>query len=179
MVAIRNIMRTKVITVSPSASLYTISKILSNNRIGSVVVVDRKKPVRLITESDIVHALAHDKDLKKTKANDLKKKPLVSAHPSEDLLEVARKMIKSGVKRLPIIDSSGKLVGIVSEKEILLAAPELIEVLSEKLKSRLDRVADTGQEISGLCENCGSYSDDLEHTQGRWFCEDCRNEEKD
>ncbi len=176
MVAIRNIMRTKVVTVDPNASLYTISKILSNNQIGSVVVLDKKKPVRLVTEKDIVHALAHDKDLKKTKAKDLKKKPLVSANSSEDMLAVARKMVKSGVKRLPVIDG-GRLVGIVSEKEILLAAPELIEVLSEKLKSRLDRVAEPTEAISGLCEKCGDYSDDLRHAEGRWLCEDCRNEE--
>ena len=99
MVAIKNIMRTKVVTVDPNTSLYKISKILSNNQIGSVIVVDKKSPVRLVTERDIVHALAHDKDLKKTKAKDLKKKILITASPSEDMLEVARKMVKNNFKR--------------------------------------------------------------------------------
>ena len=178
MVAIKNIMRTKVITTDPNTSLYRISQILSNNKIGSVIIVDKKRPVGIVTERDIVLAVAHKKNLEKTKFKDLKKKPLVSVSPSDDLLAVTRKMVKHGFKRLPVVDG-GRLIGVVSEKEVLLTAPELIEVLSEKLKERLERVAKPEEEISGVCENCGDYSDDLQHTQGRWYCEDCRDEESE
>lgn len=176
MVSIKNLMKAKAVTTDPNTSLYRVSQILSNNKIGSVIIVDKKKPVGIVTERDIVLAAAQKKNLEKTKAKDLKKRPLVTVSPSDDLLDVTRKMVKHGFKRLPVVDR-GHLVGVISEKEILLAAPELIEVLSEKLKERLDKVANPDGEISGLCENCGDYSEDLQHTQGRWYCEDCRNDE--
>jgi len=53
-------------------------------------------------------------------------------------------------------------------------SPELINVLSEKLKMRVDAVANPDQEISGICERCEAYSDNLKNIGGRWLCEDCR-----
>ena len=69
---------------------------------------------------------------------------------------------------------NGKLQGIISDKEVLLTAPELLEIMSEKLRARVDRVAQPDQEISGICEDCESYSDELKSVSGRWLCEDCR-----
>src|SRR3989344_2673145 len=176
MVSVKNVMRAKVVTADPNTSLYKISKILSNNQIGSVVIIDKKKPVGIVTERDVVLAVASKKNLEKIKVKDLKKKALVYLQPSEDLLEAARKMTKNGFKRLPVVDK-GKLVGILTEKEVLLTAPELIDVLAEKLRDRVERIADTSEAISGACEKYGDYSDDLRHEEGRWYCEDCRNEE--
>ena len=67
---------------------------------------------------------------------------------------------------------NGKLRGIVSTKEVLLVSPELIEILSERLKSRMDRVANPEEKISGMCESCDSYSDELRHVNGNWICPD-------
>ena len=97
----------------------------------------------------------------------------MTVSPDEGITKVAKKMIKTGVKRFPVVDE-GKLVGIISTKEILLVSPELIEILSEKLKAKVDAVARPDQTISGLCERCGEYSDELKNVEGRWICQDCR-----
>ena len=68
---------------------------------------------------------------------------------------------------------NGKLVGIVSDKEMLLVSPELLDILSEKLKARVEAVARPERTISGICEECGEYSDNLENVGGSWICEDC------
>lgn len=165
-------MRKNVVTAPEETSLYKISKKLSNNKVGSVVITKSKQVVGIVTERDIVEAVASKKNLEKLKARDLKKKKIVTAAPSEDLLEVTRKMVKEGVKRLPVLDK-GKLIGIITDKEVLTTAPELIEILSEKLKARIDNVAETDEKISGICEECGNYSDRLTHEEGKWYCEDC------
>lgn len=177
MVKVREIMKTNVITVDPTLTVSDVAKIMTNNKIGSVVVVDKDlKPIDIVTDDDIVSIVASGKDPKKVIIKDIPSSmTLISASPDDDILKVSKKMIKNGVKRIPIIEN-GNLQGIVSDKEILLTAPELLEVLSEQLRTRVDMVANPDQEISGICENCESYSDELKSNSGRWLCEDCNQD---
>jgi CBS domain-containing protein len=174
MVKIHEIMKKSVVTIDPELSLADVAKIMTNNKIGSVIIMEKTKPIGIVTDDDIVGTIAVGKDPKKIKVRGLKKKTkFVTASPDEDVLKVTKRMVKTGIKRVPVI-KNGKLVGIVSDKELLLMSPELINVLSEKLKMRVDSVAQPDQAISGICERCESYSDELRNIGGRWLCEDCR-----
>ncbi|RLI96797.1 MAG: CBS domain-containing protein [Candidatus Aenigmatarchaeota archaeon] len=172
---VKDIMKSNVITVDPQLTVSDAAKIMTNNRIGSVVVLDKKmKPVDIVTDDDIVGLIAGGKDPKKLKIKDIpKKRDLITTSPEDDVLKTTKRMIKTGVKRLPVI-KDGKLQGIVSDKEILITAPELLEIMSEKLRTRVEMVAQPDQHISGICEECESYSDELVNLGGRWLCEDCR-----
>ena len=173
MVKISEVMKKSVVTVDPELSVADVAKIMTNNRVGSVIVMDNAKPIDIITVDDVVESVARGINLKKTEIGKLKKKrSFVTVSPSDDVLRVSRKMVKSGYKRMPVV-KNGKLMGIVSDKEILLMSPELINVLSEMLKIRVDVVAQPDQIISGICERCESYSDELRNIDGRWLCEDC------
>jgi CBS domain-containing protein len=173
MVKVREIMKRYVITVDPEASISDVSRIMTNNRVGSLVVMEGNRPVGIVTDSHIVTVVAEGKNPKKVKVKDLEQGRFISAGPNDTMLHVIKLMVKNGVKRVPIIDK-GRLEGIVSDKEILLVSPELIEVMSEKLRARVGMVARPRQTISGICENCGNYSDELKNASGKWFCEDCR-----
>ena len=175
MVKIKEVMKKNVITADPGLSLADVAKIMTNNRVGSVVVMKKEMPTGIVTDSDIVTMVANGKDLKGVKVKDVPKRRggFIYAGPDETVQAVTKKMIKNGVKRIPIIEK-GRLLGMVSDKEILLVSPELINILSEKLKMRVERVADPTREISGICENCEAYSDHLVNQNGRWLCESCR-----
>ncbi len=173
MVKVQEIMKKSVVTVDPELSLSDVAKIMTNNRIGSVIVMEDSKAVGIVTDDDIVGTIARGKDPKKVRVRDLKKRlGFITASPDEDVLRISKRMVKTGVKRVPVIEK-GKLIGIISDKELLLMSPELIEVLSEKLKMRVDSVARPDQEISGICERCEAYSDNLKNVGGRWLCEEC------
>ncbi len=176
MIKVKDVMKKHVVTIDPSTTISTISKIMTNNRIGSVIIMKNQKPVGIVTTDDMVSVIAKNQNPKKIKAWDIekiKKRPFITASPNDDILSIAKKMIKNGIKRIPVLDKD-KLIGIVSDKEILLVSPELIEVLSEKLKARVSNVAEPKQIISGICENCELYSDELKNVGGRWLCPDCR-----
>jgi CBS domain-containing protein len=175
MVRVSKIMKRNVITADPDLNMADVAKIMTNNRVGSVVVMNRNRPVGIVTNDDIVTIIANGKSPSKVKIRDVPKrrKNLIIAGPNESVVTVARKMLKNGVKRVPVIEK-GKLLGIVSDKEILLVSPEQINILSEKLKMRVESVADPTREISGICENCEAYSDNLVNQGGRWVCENCK-----
>jgi len=175
---VKEIMRKNVITVDEDTTVSTISKIMTNNRIGSVIVVVNQKPIGIITNDDIVDVVAKNMDPKQVLAKDLlknKKRPFITASPDENILEVSKKMVKNGIKRIPVVEND-KLVGIISDKEILTVSPELIEILSEKMKLKISFVAKPEETISGMCEECDEYSDNLQYVNGRWLCEECREE---
>ena len=176
MVKVKEIMKKHVIVASKDTTLYTISKIMVNNRIGSVVIVEGNKPIGIVTPDDIVMLIAKNKDPNKMKVAELlemKNKPLITAKPNENILRVTKRMVKNGIKRLPVVNERQELVGIVSDKELLLISPELVEILSEKMKLKVEGTPSTDEVISGLCEDCGEYSDELKHVDGSWLCPEC------
>ena len=175
MVKVKEVMKKNVITADPNLKMSDIAKIMTNNRVGSVVVMKNKKPVGIVTDSDIVTIVAKGKSPSSVKVKEVEKRRggFIKAGPDESVMAVARKMRKTGVKRVPIIEK-GKLLGMISDKEILLVSPELLNIMSEKLKMRVENVADPTREISGICENCESYSAHLTNNNGRWVCEDCK-----
>jgi len=176
MVKVKEIMKIHVITASKDTNMSIISKMMTNNKVGSVVFVESRKPVEIVTTDDIVSMVSEEMDPQKTTINDMRKKrkKLITISPDDNILNVAKKMIKLGVKRFPVIDKKGELVGIISEKEILLVSPELIEILSEKLKEKVEAVPGFVSELSGICESCGQYSDNLKNINGRWICPKCQ-----
>lgn len=172
MVKVKEVMRKYVITVDPSLSIDFIAKIMTNNRVGSVVILDKQKPVGIVTSEDIVSVISKGLSPKKTTAKDFVKRGFITASPDDDLMHVARMMVQKGIKRIPII-TAGKLEGILTDKEILVTTPEMIDVLSEKLKARVEKVAKPDDVISGICESCDEYDDNLHSVGGRWYCEEC------
>jgi len=175
MVKIEKIMKKELAIAYPETSILEIARMMWNNKFGSVIICDHKdetKPISIVTWSNVVEVVAHKKDPKKTKAKDLMPKELVTADVNESMLDVSRKMVKHHIDRIPITNN-GRLVGIVAEQDILAAAPEMIEILSEKLKATIDRPPKFDQLISGICENCEGYSDQLRNVNGRWVCSEC------
>ncbi len=184
MVKVKEIMKRSVITIGPEATVSDAAKMMTNNRVGSLVVVENvDEPTGLVTESDVTTVIARGIDPSKIRIKDLpknkikKRTGLVAVKPEDNVMQVAKLMVKNGVKRVPVIDK-GKLKGIVADKEILLISPELIEIMSEKLKERVGMVPTPDQTISGMCEDCGGYSDELRNSGNRWMCSECMSDDE-
>jgi len=180
MVKVKEVMKKRVITISSDKTVADAARIMTNNRVGSLVVVkNHDEPKGIVTESDITTVVAKGIDPKKLKISALKSKKfrkksrLITVKPEDNILEVAKLMVKNGVKRVPVVEK-GKLRGIIADKEILIISPELIEIVSEKLKSKVNAVARPTQTISGMCEDCGAYSDELKQVGNEWVCPECR-----
>lgn len=175
MVQVQEIMRKRVVTVGPSFSVADAARVMKSNRIGSVIIAEKGKPIGIVTADDVTSLVADGKSPKRVKLKDLPKRKLITAESGDNILKVTRLMIKKGIKRVPVL-KGGNLVGIVTDKEILLSTPGMLGVLSERLKAHTITAPAFGreQELSGLCERCENYSDNLKRVGARWLCEDCR-----
>lgn len=175
MVYIEEIMNKNVISMSPNDNLLKAARIMSGSKISSVAVTDKGKFKGMIYYRDIIDEVAKNKRLENISAKEIisKRTPIFLSSDST-IMDCAKKMVEHKVSIMPIVDNQ-KIVGVVGDKEILTSAPELIEILSEKLK---DRASYTPEEeiISGICDSCGQYSDTLKEVNNEWLCEECRSE---
>ncbi len=127
---VEDIMTSNVVTVGPEASAYTVAKLMADNKVGSVVVVDEDgNPVGIITEGDLIsRVLARRRDPERTRARDIMSQPLITVEGGLSVREAADLMARKGIGHLPVV-KNGKLVGIVAEFDIVTIAPDLLELI--------------------------------------------------
>jgi len=144
--------------------------------VDSVIIVNRGEPIGIVTERDMIRELV-SKDIKPSTVGlkDLMKSPLVTASPDDDLMEVARMMLKNKIRRVPVVEN-GKLVGIVADVDILAVYSEMNSILAELVEMNVEReIGQSGEELSqGICERCGTFSENLSLVDGLLLCESCR-----
>ena len=151
-----DVMVANVITVGPQATVQDVAKILLENRISGVPVVDNGgKMVGIISEGDLIrraetgterhrsrwieifigkHALANEYVKSHALAvKDVMTRNVVTARPETHLGEIASTMEKHGIKRVPIV-KDGKLVGIVSRANLLQALASLGKKMDQSAK---------------------------------------------
>jgi len=181
---VKDLMSKKVNIISGNASIVKAAKIMAKSRRGYVVVVKDRKPVGILTDSDIIEkVVSKSRDPKKIKVKDMMSSPVIVTYPDTKVDEVSILMRKNLIKRLPVIDrKSGKIIGILTETDIARSTPEFINILEERISAKEEgyepeRVSGIA---SGICEECGNYSEILYYFNGKWICESCKEvEEKD
>ncbi len=120
MTTVREVMKTSnLVTVTPSDTIREAAKRMYSANVGSVLVVDDKGTLLgIFTERDLVRVVATGVSLDERVEKVMTTK-LVTASPDESLAMVASKMIEHGVRHIPVVDEAGKLVGIVSIRDVL------------------------------------------------------------
>jgi CBS domain-containing protein len=108
------------ITISPGSALQTAARLLLENHIRRLPVVDEGKLVGLVTVADVVGTIADmsiDIPIK-----DYVEKEVVAIYSETPLPVVARIMELASVKAVPVLDSNLGLVGIISDRDIIAAS---------------------------------------------------------
>ena len=127
-VSVSSIMVTDVKTAAENQSVQAVCKILYKNKIGSIVIIknsasenkESKVPVGIITERDIVRLVSLPDILSVDQpAYLLMRTPLITINPNSSVIDAMETMQQKDIRRLPVVDNKGKLLGIVTDKDIL------------------------------------------------------------
>ncbi len=116
-------MRTVVIAYR-STTIREAAQLMREHHMGDVVVVDetdgRGVPVGLLTDRDIViEVVAKGKEAETLRVNDVTSVPITSAREDMGVYETVQLMRRKGVRRLPVVDESGQLIGIITLDDLL------------------------------------------------------------
>jgi len=135
---VKDLMTPQVVTIGPATPFKEIVARLANHRVSAVPVVDDDGLVLgVVSEADLLlkeefpdpdadiplfwtkrRRLERDRAAATT-ARDLMSIAVVSIAPDATVAEAARRMHTAGVKRLPVLDEGGRLVGILSRADLL------------------------------------------------------------
>jgi len=175
---VKEVMTTVVCTVRRNDSIHNLAKKLVEYGVGSAVVVENGKPVGIVTEKDLISKIvAKNKVPSKVLVEEIMSQPVITISPNTSLREAARIMMKKGIRRLPVVNNSGELVGIITDNDILSVSLDLGEFASlvthDALGYTIQPVIEEEEEIGGICDRCGKYADKLYHSNGLNLCEDC------
>jgi len=165
-----------VFTLPADKSIYDAAKLLKKTGVGSVIVTRKGKASGIITERDIIHkVIAAGKNPKKVKLKSIMSRPLKVIKASDSVEAAALALRNNRVKRLPVVDKEGRLVGIITEGDLLRVYPGIVDVISEMQEIRS---AKPNEYYTGVCEICGCFSENLRREEGKLKCEECIEEEE-
>ncbi len=133
---VRNVMKRDVITAKQDLTLREAAKIMTELRIGSLVITEDHELKGIVTGTDILKAIARGKDVDTVLVKEIMSSPVKTIEPSADLEDAVDIMVKNKIKRLVVVEG-GKIVGIITASDILAIEPKLIEHLSKLMSLRL------------------------------------------
>lgn len=127
--------RTVVIT-DAAAGVVEAAQLMREHHVGTLVVVSRGeagvRPVGILTDRDIViEAVADAAPLQQISAGDIMSTGIVTAREDDDLSETMDRMRSEGVRRVPVVDADGNLVGILALDDVLELLSEMIGRMSQ------------------------------------------------
>jgi CBS domain-containing protein len=136
----KNIMKTKVITVSPSAPITEAALLMRDEDIGALIVVDdTEKPVGIMTDRDIViSALAENKDPGELIVEDIMTRQLHMVQEDTNVFDILRVLSKNSIRRVPVT-RRGKLAGIISVDDIVVVVATELANLASALTGGISR----------------------------------------
>lgn len=139
-IAVGDVMTKRVITAKGDSDIHEVSVLLSENRISGLPVVDKGNHViGIVSEADILsmagmqkghtfkdilrHILGEPlpKPNRGDRIGDIMSSPAITTRPEADIKEVAGILESKRIKRLPVVDSENRLLGIISRADIVRA----------------------------------------------------------
>ena len=172
-IPVKEVMTRNVCTARKDESLLNAARKMLECGVGSIIIVENGKPVGIVTERDILKkVVAKNKVPAKVSLEEIMSYPLITISPTTSLREAADIMKKRGIRRLPIVDNGGNLVGIITDNDILNVAIDLGEFASLLGNPGVVEF----EEMGGKCEKCGRFTERLVDVDGLKLCEDCAHE---
>ena len=133
---VKDIMAKNVLTAEPDVNLREAAEVMADNHIGCLVVVVDGKPAGIITDRDVLLAVADSrKNLDRMAIKDVMTHYVITTSPDSPIEKAIQLMIENKVKKIPVVDE-GELVGIITMTDVVLAQPKLIEKFYKIIKKK-------------------------------------------
>lgn len=161
---VKDVMTTRLVTVSPDEKIIEVIRLMREEKISGVPVVDKGKLVGIVTEADILEALGK-KELIAIDGEDVKglrekgissvkeimKKKVIVINENEGIDKAIFLMNLYRIKRLPVVDDKNVLVGIVAREDIIDSIAKLLTSEEKKkylaiLETDVDKILNTIKE---------------------------------
>jgi CBS domain-containing protein len=117
--SVRELMTSDPSTIDANQSVSDAAKLMRDEDAGIAPVVDGERLVGVLTDRDIaIKIVAEGRDPQATNVREIASTDVVTIDPQQDLDEALRLMAQNQVRRLPVVEEDGRLVGIVAQADV-------------------------------------------------------------
>ena len=117
--SIRDLMTANPCSIDADKSVAYAAKMMRDEDVGLAPIVEGDKLIGTVTDRDIaVRVVAEDKDPNETTVREVASTNIVTIDPQQELDEALRLMAKHQVRRLPVVEEDGRLVGVVAQADV-------------------------------------------------------------
>ena len=137
MAIVRDIMQKNVITIESEKKALDAAMILKEKQISFLVVIDKIKPIGIVSERDIVRKIVADnKEALSTPLELIMSKNFKWVEPNSSIEEAVQKMLNNNIRRLIVLDNE-KLVGVITQTDLteFLRSKILINATIENIEA--------------------------------------------
>jgi CBS domain-containing protein len=125
-----------VVTASADTSVKDLSRTMLDEELGDLVIAEDDKPVGIVTDRDIALAVARYDDLSELSAEDIMTPDPVTIHEDATAVDLPATMADGRVRRIPVVDDDGRLVGIVTLDDVVATAGEMLDDVAAVIESQ-------------------------------------------
>ena len=116
---VKDVATGETVVVSPQTSLRVAAEVMASQFIGAVVVATDRTVVGILSERDVVTALARGADPDEATVAAAMSADVVSVRPDDTLYDAAVDMLDLGIRHVPVLNDRGAALGIVSVRDLL------------------------------------------------------------
>jgi CBS domain-containing protein len=116
---IREAMTSKPCSIDATQTVAYAARMMRDEDVGVAPIVEGDKLVAVLTDRDIaIRVVAEGRDPQSTTVTEVASKDVVTIDPQQDLDEALRLMAKHQVRRLPVVEEDGRLVGVLAQADV-------------------------------------------------------------
>jgi CBS domain-containing protein len=117
--SIRDLMTANPCSIDADQTVAHAAKMMRDEDVGLAPIVEGDKLIGTVTDRDIaIRVVAEGKDPQQTTVREIASTNIVTIDPQQDLDEALRLMAKHQVRRLPVVEEDGRLVGVVAQADV-------------------------------------------------------------
>ena len=115
-----NVFPKEVIKAGPNCTIGEVAALMDENGVGTVVVTEKERPVGIVTDRDVAIELGTGRVVRSEPVSVIMTKPVATVGCHEGIFAATRHLRANSVRRLPIVDEGGRVVGVVSVDDLLI-----------------------------------------------------------
>jgi CBS domain-containing protein len=131
--------RLPVVTASMEDTVETAARRMRDHRVGCLIVTREGRPIGIVTDRDLVNrVLAEGCDPTSARLHDFVTFDPLTVSVQDSTEYAAARMREHGVRRLPVVDDNGKVVGIVTSDDLLVVLGQQLGAVCQGIENRCD-----------------------------------------
>jgi CBS domain-containing protein len=128
----------RVVMARPQETLAAVARLMDQHNVGAVVLAEDHRPVGIVTDRDLaLHVAARGVPLQ-TPAARVMSTPVQTVGREDGVFDTSQTMMETGVRRLPVVDDNGQLVGIVTLDDLLRVLGRELSNLVGGIRSEME-----------------------------------------